>query len=277
MRSVTGAVGAVGFAGLAVLLCAGCAGVTGGAGGSSDSSAAAALARAARATESVPSVHYRISGRVPKQGKVETEASVASKPMRARMVTTSRSDGNSTEAELRLVGGVLYQKATDNGVAQQAHGRHWADFGPDAKFTASGGLKMDVGGLRDQVGQNPARDAAFLAAADDVRRTGTETVAGTRTAHYTGTATLDHLRDSVTGKAKADLAQYKQLGVDELTLDVWVDGDDHVRRLRTQGFGRHGELDVTVTLLDFGKPVTVRAPAADDTVDLRRPAGESRS
>ncbi|MFJ6084213.1 LppX_LprAFG lipoprotein [Streptomyces sp. NPDC092369] len=267
----------LGFAGLAVLLCAGCVGgAGGGAGGSSDSSAAAAVARAARATEGVPSVHYRISGRIPEQGQVETEASVAAKPARARMVTTSRADGNAGKAELRLVDGVLYQSMTENGVAQQTHGRHWADFGPDARFTAGSGLKMDVGGLRDQVGRNPARDAAFLAAADDVRRTGTETVAGSRTTHYTGTATLDHLRDLVTGKAKADLAQYKTLGVDELTLDVWVDGDDHVRRLRTQGFGRHGELDLTVTLLDFGTPVTVRAPAADDTVDLREQAGKSR-
>ncbi|MDH6217585.1 LppX_LprAFG lipoprotein [Streptomyces pseudovenezuelae] len=261
-----------------MLLCAGCAGGIGGAGGSSDSSAAAAVARAARATEGVPSVHYRVSGRIPEQGQVESEASVAAKPARARMVTSSRDDGKTTEAELRIVDGVLYQRASENGVAQQAHGRHWADFGPDAKFTAGGGLRMDVSGLRDQVGRNPARDAAFLAAAaaGDVRRTGTETVAGTRTTHYTGTAALDDLRDSVTGKAKADLAQYEKLGVDELTLDVWVDGDDHVRRLRTQGFGRHGELDLTVTLLDFGKPVTVRAPAADDTVDLRAPAKESR-
>lgn len=275
MRSAVGA-GTVGATGLALLLCAGCAGGSGGAGGSSDSSAAAAVARAVRATEGVSSVHYRTSGRIPEQGQVETEASVAAKPARARMVTSSRDDGNSTEAELRLVDGVLYQKATDNGVAQQAHGRHWADFGSEAKFTAAGGLRMDVGGLRDQVGHNPARDAAFLAAADDVRRTGTETVAGTRTTHYTGTATLDGLRDSVTGKAKADLAQYEKLGVDELTLDVWVDGDDHVRRLRTQGFGRHGELDLTVTLLDFGKPLTVRAPAADDTVDVPEAVEESR-
>lgn len=260
-----------------MLLCAGCAGGTGGAGGSSDSSAAADVARAARATEDVTSVHYRVSGRIPEQGQVESEASVAAKPARARMVTSSRDDGKTTEAELRMVDGVLYQRASENGVAQQAHGRHWADFGPDAKFTAGGGLRMDVGALRDQVGHIPARDAAFLAAADDVRRVGTETVAGTRTTHYTGTAALDDLRASVTGKAKTDLAQYEKLGVDELTLDVWVDGDDHVRRLRTQGFGRHGELDLTVTLLDFGKPVTVRAPAADDTVDLRAPAKESRS
>ena len=59
--------------------------------------------------------------------------------------------------------------------------------------------------------------------------------------------------------------------MDELTLDVWIDGDDRVRRLRTQGFGRHGELDLTVTFLDYGKPVTIRAPRPGDTADLRKP------
>ncbi len=38
--------------------------------------------------------------------------------------------------------------------------------------------------------------------------------------------------------------------------------------MRVQGFGRHGELDLTFAFADFGKPVTVKAPPASDTFDM---------
>ncbi|MEU6255195.1 LppX_LprAFG lipoprotein [Streptomyces sp. NPDC047043] len=267
---------AAGAAGAVLLLAAGAVGCGSGAGQSSAESAAAAVARATKKTQTVTSVHYRLSGRIPEQGRVETEASVGTKPVVARVVTSTIGGDHPTVSETRMVHGVLYQRQTENGVAQQVHGRHWAGFGARARFTAAGGLKMDTGGLRDQVGHNPARDAAFLAAADDVRRTGTEKVDGVTTTHYTGTATVAGLRSALEGQEKKGLLQYDKLGVDELTLDVWIDGEDHVKRLRTQGFGRHGQLDLTVTFLDFGRPVTVRAPSAEDTVDLSKPSKQGR-
>ncbi|WP_406320899.1 hypothetical protein [Streptomyces sp. NBC_00519] len=270
---------AAGAAGAALLLAAGavgCGSGVGGSAGASASSAAQAVARAAKKTEGVTSLHYRLSGRIPEQGRVEAEASAGTRPAVARLTMSTLGGDHPTVAELRLVDGVLYQSQTENGVAQQVHGRHWAGFGRSAEFTAAGGLRMDVGGLREQVGRNPARDAALLAASDDVRRAGTETVDGVTTTHYTGTAGLDDLRASLKGEEKRGLDQYDRMGVDELTLDVWIDGHDRVRRLRTQGFGTHGELDLTVTFLDFGKSVTVRAPARDDTVDLSKPRKETR-
>lgn len=267
---------AAGAAGAVLLLAAGAVGCGGGAEQSSAESAAAAVARAAKKTQAVTSVHYRLSGRIPEQGRVEAEASVGTKPAVARLTTSTIGGDHPTVSELRLVDGVLYQRQSENGVAQQVHGRHWAGFGDTAGFTAGGGLRMDTGGLRDQVGHNPARDAALLAASDDVRQAGTEKVDGVATTHYTATAKLDDLRAALESKEKKGLLQYDNLGVDELTLDVWIDGEDHVKRLRTQGFGRHGQLDLTVTFLDFGRPVTVRAPAEDDTVDLSKPSKQGR-
>ncbi|MEU6377488.1 LppX_LprAFG lipoprotein [Streptomyces sp. NPDC046909] len=263
---------------LAALLLAGC-GAGSGAGESSGTSAADAVARAAEKSQDVTSVHYRATGRIPETGRVSTEAQVSVEPSRAR-VTTVQSGTSAGRMEFRLVDGVLYENVADKDV-KEVGGRHWVSFGPTAKFTAGGGLKMDVTLLRDQAARNPARDAAFLAAADDVRRDGTEKVDGAATTHYTGTATLDALRGWLKEQKKATrtrlgpgLDEYDRLEVDELTLDVWIGGDDRVKQLRTQGMGRHGELDLT-TVLSYGKPVTVRAPAADDTVDLRKRAKDT--
>lgn len=261
----------------AALLLAGCgAGV--GEQQSAGSSAAHAVARAVEKTEGVTSLHYRVTGEFPERGRIADEGSVRTKPMEARLRTANLSGDQEGSTELRLVGGVLYGSATDD-MVEEMGGRHWISYGPDAKFTTHGGLRMDVGGLRDQVGRNPAREAAFLATAEDVKRIGSEKVDGADTTHYAGTATVDELRASlkeVKVKATRDgressLDQYEKVGVDELTLDVWVDRDDHVKQLRTQGFGRHGVLDLTFTFLDQGKPVTVPAPRADDTADLRKP------
>lgn len=268
----------------AVLLLAGCGTGAGDAEPSAGSSAAEAVARAAERSEDVPSLRYRVTGRMPERGRIADEASVRTKPVTARLKTVNLSGEDQGQTELRLVDGVLYGSAPADMVKEMG-GRHWISYGPAAEFTTAGGLRMDVGGLRDQVGRNPVREAAFLADAQDVKRVGGEKVDGAGTTRYAGTAAIDELRAGLKGMAdkaaregrERSLDQYEKLGVDELTLDVWVDRDDRVKRLRTQGFGRHGALDLTFTFLDYGKPVTVAAPRPGDTADLRKPLKKNGS
>ncbi|MFI7411069.1 hypothetical protein ACIBU0_20650 [Streptomyces sp. NPDC049627] len=260
-----------------MLLLAGCgAGASGER--SADSPAAGAVARAAEKTEAVTSLRYRVTGSFPERGRIAEEGTVRTEPAVARLRTANLSGEERGETELRLVDGVLYESAPGD-MVQKMGGRHWISYGRAAKFTTDSGLRMDVAGLRDQVGRNPAREAAFLAGAQDVKRIGGEKIDGTDATHYAGTAAIDELRASLEAtddKAarqgrERSLDQYEKLGVDELTLDVWVDGDDRVKRLRTQGFGRKGALDLTFTFLEYGKPVTIPAPRADDTADMRKP------
>lgn len=267
----------------AALLLVGC-GAGGGAEESAGSSAADAVARAAQKTEGVPFLHYRVTGAFPERGRIADEGTVRTKPMAARLITANLSGDQQGRTELRLVDGVLYGSATDD-MVEEMGGRHWISYGPNAHFTTDSGLRMDVGGLRDQVGRNPAREAAFLATAEDVKRIGSEKVAGADTTHYAGSATVEGLRaslkeikDKATRQGRENsLDQYEKAGVDELTLDVWVDRENQVKQFRTQGFGRHGVLDLTFTFLDRSKPVTVSAPRAVDTADLRKPLKKSGS
>ncbi|WP_225835517.1 hypothetical protein [Streptomyces sp. NK08204] len=240
---------------------------------------AAAVDKAVRRTEAVGSLRYRITGRVPGQ-RLGIEGATGAKPATGRIrITYLGSPDADTAVELRLVDGHLYESMSEHGVPQKTHGKHWADFGSTTDVRSYGGLKMDMSGMRDQATQNPAREAAFLTAAENIRRTGTETVGKTRTTHYTGTVTVHDLRSRLKGLGgpgragrKRSLDMYAQMGVDELTLDVWIDGQDRVRRQRIRGFGRHGELDLTATFRGYGKPVSVARPPAGDTVVVPAPA-----
>jgi hypothetical protein len=51
-------------------------------------------------------------------------------------------------------------------------------------------------------------------------------------------------------------------------MDMWVDGDDHTKQFRMKGAADKGPLDMTITFLDYNKPVNVAAPPAKDVADL---------
>ncbi|WP_328480243.1 hypothetical protein OHS71_17095 [Streptomyces sp. NBC_00377] len=258
----------VGVLGLSGLLVAGCA-AGGGVERGGDAAAAAAVARAAEKAEQTVSLRYRMTGRTPEEGRVEAEAAIGTEPPAMSLKSTVLSGPGRGTGEYRLVGGVLYLGSDEAG----QDGKHWVTFG--APGARPGGLKVDTGLAADKVRDNPSHESGYLGAAEDLRKVGSETVDGVRTTHYTGTVTLDGVRASYKGDDKSvrqrtekSLAQYEKMGVDELTIDLWTDAEDRTRRLRTQGLGRHGELDLTITFLDFGKPVTVKAPPASDTLDL---------
>ncbi|MGX1271753.1 LppX_LprAFG lipoprotein [Streptomyces phaeoluteigriseus] len=262
----------VGVLGLSALLVTGCAAASQDAAGGGDTEAAAtAVARAARKTEQVGSLRYRMTGRMPEEGRLRAEAAMAVKPPAMSLRTTILGGPGKGEGEVRLVDGVVYvgsDEATEDG-------KHWMKFGAPGSSDTPSGVKVDTAPMADKVRRNPALESTFLTAAEDLRKTGTETVDGVTTTHYEGTATIDEIRASYRDEAKSvrqlreqALAQYEKLGVDEMDMDVWIDESGRTKQQRFQGFGRKGQLDLTVTFLDFDKPVTVQAPPASDTVDL---------
>ncbi|MEV8032801.1 DUF1396 domain-containing protein [Streptomyces sp. NPDC086182] len=233
---------------------------------------AAAVAKAAKKTEDITSLHYRMTGQVPPEGKVSGEAAMSMKPLAMSMKMTAEERAADGPVEIRLVGKAMYvgggaQAAKDMG------GKHWIKFDMSA-LGADKELSADRlgGGAADK---NPAAESSFLTGSKDVKKVGTETVDGVRTTHYKGKVTLDEFRKSLKSEDKAtrekrekSLDQYTKLGVDALTMDMWIDGDDHTKQFRMRGTADKGPLDMTITFLDFNEPVTVTAPPAKDTVDL---------
>ncbi|MFG3031110.1 LppX_LprAFG lipoprotein [Streptomyces sp. NPDC048253] len=268
----------VGVLGLSALLVAGCA-AAGGTESGGDSAAAAAVTRAAEKAEKAVSLRYGMTGRTPEEGRITAEAAIGVAPPAMSLKSTVLSGPDQGTGEFRLVGGVLYV-GTDEA---DENGKHWIKFGAPGSSDTPSGIKVDTGTMVDRVRDNPSHEGGFLAAAEDLKKAGSETVDGVRTTHYTGTATVDDIRasykdedNSVRQRTEKSLAQYEKQGVDELTMDLWVDAEDRTRQLRVQGFGRHGELDLTLTFRDFGKPVTVKVPAASDTLDMAEELKKAR-
>ncbi|WP_338782526.1 DUF1396 domain-containing protein [Streptomyces sp. DG1A-41] len=254
----------------ALLLAAGAVGC--GSEQSPEMTPAAAVAKAAKNTEDITSLRYRMSGTVPESGRVKGEASMRLKPTIAMSMKMTAPEQGATEAmEIRLVDKAMYIGGGAE-MAKEMDGKTWMKFdlsGSDA------GKELDQLGSANQAEQNPAAESTFLTGAKDVKKVGSEKVEGVDTTHYTGTVTLKDLRASLKdGKAdtreqrEKSIKQYEKLGVDKLTMDMWVDGDDHTKQFRMKGEADKGPLDMTITFLDYNKPVNVTAPPAKDVADL---------
>ncbi|MGW0470287.1 DUF1396 domain-containing protein [Streptomyces coeruleorubidus] len=253
----------------ALLLAAGAVGC--GSEQSPEMTPAAAVAKAAKNTEDITSLRYRMSGTVPESGQVKGEASMRLKPTIAMSMKMTAPDQGAEAVEIRLVDKAMYIGGGAE-MAKEMDGKTWM------KFDLSGseaGKELDQLGSANQAEQNPAAESTFLTGAKDVKKVGSEKVEGVETTHYTGTVTLKELRASLKdGKAdtraqrEKSIKQYEKLGVDKLTMDMWVDGDDHTKQFRMKGAADKGPLDMTITFLDYNKPVNVTAPPAKDVADL---------
>ncbi|MER5834734.1 DUF1396 domain-containing protein [Streptomyces sp. NPDC002130] len=254
----------------ALLLAAGAVGC--GSEQSPEMTPAAAVAKAAKNTEDITSLQYRMKGTVPESGRVEGEASMRLKPtiaMSMKMQAPDQAAGESVE--IRLVDKAMYLGGGAE-MAKQMDGKRWLKFDLSGSEAAK---DLDKMGSTSQAEQNPAAQSTFLTGAKDVKKVGSEKVDGVETTHYTGTATLADLRASLKDskgetreQREKSLKQFEKLGVDKLTMDMWVDGDEHTKQFRMKGQADKGPMDMTITFLDYNKPVTVKAPPANEVADL---------
>ncbi|MFC9060551.1 LppX_LprAFG lipoprotein [Streptomyces sp. NPDC057074] len=270
----------VGASAAALLLAAGAVGCSGGTDESPKMTPAAAVAKAAKNTEEIDSIRYRMTGRTPEEGRVKAEAQMRIKPTLAMsMKMTALDQGGGASAEIRLVDKAMYIGGGAE-AAKEMDGKSWMKFDLSA---LGAGEELDQLGSASQADKNPATESTFLTGAEDVEKVGTETVDGVETTHYKGTVTVADLEKTLADEDKAtrekrqkSLEQYEKMGVDRLTMDLWVDGDDQTKQFRMRGEADKGPLDMTFTFLGFNEPVKVTAPPAKDTMDLAEMMKESQ-
>lgn len=233
---------------------------------------AAAVAKAAKNSEDIKSVHYRMKGKVPGEGRVTAEAAMSMKPLAMSMKMTAQDQATSGPVEIRLVGKAMYIGGNAS-LAKEMDGKSWIKFDMSALGGGKGPTADQLGA--GQANQNPAANSTFLTGSKNVKKVGTETVGGVQTTHYEGKVTVEDLKASLKDKNKTvreqrekSLEQFEKMGVDAFTMDMWIDGDDHTKQFRMRGEADKGPLDLTITFLDINKPVKVTAPSAKDTADL---------
>lgn len=230
---------------------------------------ATAITRAAEKNEKLTSLSYSMSGTVAGSGAIEAQASMSMKPLAMSMKMTMAGGAESGEMEVRLVDEAMYL----NGGEPLEDGKKWMKF--DLAALKEAGGEDPLAELTSQAGQNPTDSSGALAASKDLKKVGEETVDGVRTTHYTGTITLDTMRESLKNedaetrkRREATLKQYEENGVDRLTMDLWIDENDQTKQVRTRGATDEGPMDLMIKILSVNEPVTVTAPPAGETVDL---------
>lgn len=132
---------------------------------------------------------------------------------------------------------------------------------------------VDLSQLLESAGtQDPSQALQALQAIGNVREVGTAQVDGVDTTEYSGT--LDPRKVVAKLPKTAGFAQiFKQLGSQQIPVKAWIDADGYVRKL-DESFSMHvpnaGQMhmELEATLSDFGTPVTITVPPADQTTDI---------
>ena len=179
-------------------------------------------------------------------------------------VTTTMSglDGLGAQAaqrptEMVMIGGTIYMKLN---LPQGGGSKPW--------------LKMSLGdtgaeALAQAKQYGPAQMAQMLTASPDVHKVGEEVVEGVRTTHYAGTVDSNAGLGALSDKDRQELEKgLEKLGAGKMTIDIWVDEQGLPRKQIVKADMSLGTVDVTSHFSDYGRPVQVSAPPADQVGDF---------
>lgn len=161
---------------------------------------------------------------------------------------------------------VVYMKSAQ--LSQATGGKPWLklDLGKQAQQS---GFNLDA--LMNQSQQvNPAEQTKMLTASKDVKKVGEETINGVKTTHYTGSITVAEAMNKLDAKTRQQLQKvYQQVGAKKIFFDLWADGQQLPRKLTTKIDIPQGNTSNTIIYEDYGSPVNVSAPPADQVGDFR--------
>jgi hypothetical protein len=167
----------------------------------------------------------------------------------------------------RVVDGVIYMNLGSFPGAPDDVAGKWVKLDP---------AQLDDGTLGDLADQtensSPTQGLEYLQGlSGDVENLGQEDVDGVATTHYRASIDYAKVLDRLPNATDAQRDALSKLGV--VPADVWIDGQDRVVKMHmtidASGFGAGaGTAELTMHLSDFGTPVDVQPPPADQTVDF---------
>jgi len=147
-----------------------------------------------------------------------------------------------------------------------------------AKAAAAAGIPGISSLTNNPLSGDPSQILQYLrAVSGGVKTIGSETVNGIQTTHYRGQINLDHVPDVLPAAQRASAKQAiaaleKTAGLKQLPIDVWIDGQQLVRRTRVAFketvSGQALDAEVTSDILSYGPQPVPATPPADQVTDL---------
>lgn len=117
---------------------------------------------------------------------------------------------------------------------------------------------------------DPSQILEFLRLGGDVEEVGEESLFGTETTRYRATIDVDELADNAAADVADDVRAAAEglQGDGTLSVEVWIDEADFVRRLTLEGqLGGVGDVAMTMDLYDFGTEVDAKVPPPSKVLD----------
>jgi len=141
-----------------------------------------------------------------------------------------------------------------------------------AEIGQKAGLNLDQ--LMEQSRQmDPVQNTKMLTSSKDVKEVGKETVDGVQTTHYRGTYKM---ADAIAKLTPEQRQAYEKLmaksggaGSQAMPFDLWVDGQQLPKKMTmNMAMTATEKMNMTMTYRDYGKPVNITAPPADQVTDF---------
>lgn len=162
--------------------------------------------------------------------------------------------------EIRMVDGSMYMNMgalLGPRASSLLHGRDWIGIDLKAMGAQAGGT------------QNPADMLQSLRGAGDVELVGHSRIDGVEVDHYRADIDLQKAIAKLPEKYRAQAEQGMKMFGGSFPADVWIDHDGLPRRFAVDiDLGSKGSLKEQVDYTDYGAPVTVVAPPADQVQSM---------
>jgi hypothetical protein len=259
-----------------VLAAAGCGGAghgsgsSAGAGGSGRGVYLAAIAKAADVTGQVPGYKFELTSSTSFGGQGFSVHGTGTIDDRGRQGSMSLQVEGKTLSEI-ISRPYVYLEVPSGSGSSAPGGKPWlrADI---STFTQSFG-----GSSLGSSSADPTQTLSFLKAAGTVEKLGVEDVRGVPATRYHATVELARYPATVEPSERAAASTYVQTvkritGSDTLPIDVWIDGQSHVRRvaLSLKLCSPQGKIDeaIDMTLYDYGPQPAVEPPPASQVSDI---------
>lgn len=175
--------------------------------------------------------------------------------------------------EMRMTGLVAYVNMGNSQQMMDAlQGKQWMkiDFNhlDGVPGLSNFAFMKDMGKNND-----PSEKLKAMLASPDLKKMGQETRNGVQTLHFSGTVTADDmLKSAANGLTQQDLDSLKsaaqQAGISQTQYDVWVDGNGLPVEVKFSEQTNAGAVAGDISYSDWGTPVSVAAPPADQVVDI---------
>ena len=183
--------------------------------------------------------------------------------------------------DLRLLQPMMYMQFPSSLASALPAGKSWVSINLDKIG------KSDVGQGLSQLSNSANLGTDMLSSLAGVSTAGVTTVGpatidGVQTTEYSATIDLSKIATDKDPQARAALAQLgAQAHLTSIPVRVWIDMQGQVRQISLRESltvkGAPVESQVTIGLSDFGAPVDVVPPPADQTIDISSIPGASAS